>query len=253
LAAGIGGDLSGAFLAAEALHHHVHNTGAPGFRFRALALNMRGWLERSVGNLDQADDLSEQALRAADGAEFDEPTAHARLDQVEVLLIRGHTEAASGMLDDIASRLVPSSTMVWHQRQRVMLLSGRLALLIGDADRAVEQGDALLADARARSSERYAVLARHVRLVAAAAIGMPVDIAEVDDVVSAIDRVAALDSWRLIAELAGASGVASLWPQAEARAGALCTQAHDVAHLVPATVAGWTSASIDHLRHRWSR
>ncbi len=250
LAAGIAGDLGAAFRAADALGDHAQNTGVAGVRFAPLALNIRSWLERSVGNLDDASELSARALLTAERAAFDEPASHARLDQVELLMIHRRRADASLALDQATLRLAPMSTMAWHQQQRVMLLSGRLALLMGHPDRAAEFATRLGDDARERTSERYGVLAWQLRLVAAGAVGRPVDVSELGELLSAIDRVAALDGWRLIAELAAATGLASLWSEAESRARALSERTRDVPHLEQRVVDAWLSSTMDEFRRR---
>ncbi len=250
LAAGTAGDLGVAFRAADALRDHAENTGVAGVRFAPLALNMRSWLERSVGNLDRASELSMQALLKAEQADFDEPAAHARLDQVELMLIRRRRKGTSFALDEAAAHLRSTSTMAWHQQQRVMLLSGRLAMLTGHPTQAVEYAKRLGDDARDRSSERYGVLAWQMRLVAAGTVGRPADAGELGELLSAIDRLAALDSWRLIAELAAVTGVASLWPEAESRARRLVERTRDVPHIEQTVVRAWQDSTIDELRSR---
>ena len=248
LAAGTAGCLSDAFLAAESLQRHVDDAGASGARSLPFALNLRSWLERSVGNLDVAMQLSERALDAAGAASFDEPAAHARLDQVESLLAGGRAAEAGSALGAAVDLFSSTSTMAWHQQQRIMLLSARLALASGEHARAAELAAQLAEDAAARTSERYGVLARHVAMLAAAGSG---DLVPPDDVVSLLadlDRLAGLDAWRLTAQLAAGTGIAGLWSEAEARAASLCAQAADVAHLDPVAVERWVASTTENLR-----
>ncbi len=247
LAAGISGQLANAFHAAERLDHHANSTGVGGVRFRPFALNLRSWLERSVGNLELAWNLSERALDAAGRASFEEPAVHARLDQVEVLLATGQLDAAESVLHVAIEHQAPSCTMAWHQQQRVMLLSGRLALLAGDVHRAGNFATELAADARGRSSRRHEVLAAHLGLLVACHSGASPTADDVATLLPALDRLAALDAWQLVAQLASASGLASLWPEAQTRANALIAQVRDVEHLDPDLVEAWITSTLNGL------
>ena len=251
LAAGTGGMLPMAFRAADALYEHAHTTGAAGLRFGPIACNMRSWLERSVGNVELAAELSTNAVSTAESS-FDEPAAHARLDEVELLVIRGRLDAAAIALDNVKHGLRPSSTMAWHQYQRVLLLSGRVSLGCGDPATAAEFARQLLEDCHARSSQRYGVLGAHLLLIAGAADGHSPEPAEVRAILAAIDKLAGLDAWRLIAELASATGIARLWPEAEARALTLSVMASEVPHLDPRAVRAWTTSMIEGIRRRSS-
>ncbi len=249
LAAGICGDLVTAFQSAEALAHHADNSGTAGLRFRPIACNMRSWLERSVGNHDRAMWWTSQALLSAE-ASFDEPAAHARLDHVELLLITDQIDAAAVTLEELTRSLSPSSTMAWHQRQRAMLLSGRLALKQGDAPRAAHIARALGDDALAHSSQRPGVLASQLRIVADATAGQPTNADEVAALVRAIDRLAALESWRLIAEMAAATRLSSLFSEAEERARRLAVLTGDIPHLDAAAVGAWLGSTILAIRQQ---
>ena len=249
-ASGIAGDLATAYRAADALHEHAHHTGVAGVRFRPFVCNMRAWLERSVGNFGRAGELSEHALLDAVDASFDEPATHARLDQVELLLARHRLDAAADMLRVAREGFSSTSTMAWHLHQRMLLLSGRLSLLTGDPDRAALAAYELAVDARSRSSERYGVLAWQLRLLTDATLTRSLPAAEIDELLPALDRLAALDGWWLIAELAAASGIDRLWSEAESRSVAMSARAADVAHLDAHAVRAWMGSTIDGLRRR---
>ena len=248
LAAGTSGKLADAFHAADQLDRHANGTGVSGLRFRPFALNLRSWLERSVGNFDLAFDLSAQALIAAGQASFEEPAAHARLDQIEMLIALDRASIATTSLTDATAHLSPTSTMAWHQQQRVTLLSARLALVRGDDQLAANLAGQLAADADHRTSQRYAILARQVALVVAARCGVPLRSAEISSLLADLDRLAALDAWRLVAELAASTGSPALWSEAEVRSRWLCDQTREVEHLDPTTSEQWVASTMERIR-----
>ena len=248
LATGVAGELVRAFDAVDGLEQYADRSGVGGARFHPFAYNMRGWLERSVGNLDDAEHYSAMALDAAGHAAFDEPAMHARLDLVETRLIRGRDDDASDLLRDAVEHLEPTSTMGWHIQQRVAWLKGRLALAAGDCEGAAEQAQALVADATARGSQRYGVLGRHLGLVARSRSAGAAPGVQFDVLLADIARLAALDAWRLMAELAAHEQSDALWIAADAHAAALVAQTRTIAHLDSAAVGTWIRSTLDAMR-----
>ena len=248
LATGVAGELVQAFDAVDGLEQYADRSGVGGARFHPFAYNMRGWLERSVGNLDIAEGYSAMALDAAGHAAFDEPAMHARLDLVEIRLVRGRDVDASDLLRDAVEHLEPTSTMGWHLQQRVAWLKGRLALASGDRDGAAEQALALVKDATERGSQRYEVLGRHLGFVARGRSARAAPTADLDVLLADIARLAALDAWRLTAELAEREESDALWDAANVRAATLVAQTRNIAHLDQAAVGTWIRSTLDAMR-----
>jgi DNA-binding SARP family transcriptional activator len=245
LASGHAGDLRASFAAIDGLVHYADASGAAGVRFKPFAFNMRSWLERSAGNLDVAAGCSVEALEAAGTASFDEPAVFARLDLVEILLAMNRNAEAAAALRDATDHFAATSTMAWHQHQRVLWLSGRLALLDHDPRGAVASAEALALDADARGSPRYGMLARHLAMVCNVRSGQAPTDAQLDELLADLPRFAALDAWRLVAELAAATGFDRLWSHAEACAATLVARSREVAHLDPPSTERWIRSTLD--------
>jgi hypothetical protein len=203
MAHGLAGRLADASTALSALDRAVERLGPQGRRFAPVAVNVRSWLLRATGAVEQADALSGAALELATATAFEEPRSHARLDLAEGLRRAGDPGAAADVVDAVASSLDDDSTMAWHVRQRVLWLRGRLALAAGDADRAAELAASLVADADGRGAARYALLGRHL---AGLATPGALTAAGVEAMLADLDAQAGLDAWWLAAELALALG-----------------------------------------------
>jgi DNA-binding SARP family transcriptional activator len=205
MANGLAGRLRHAFTALDDLDRVVADQGAQGGRFRSIALNLRGWLLRSVGHDAAADACNLSALGVTTDPAFDEPHAHARLDLAEGCLRRHDHAGAAKWLDETERRLRPTSTMAWHIRQRRMWLGARVALSLGHDDQAATLASTLIEDSDRRGSQRYSVLGRHTALIcetrrAPQASGAPT----VHALVDGLRHQASLDAWWLLLDLADA-------------------------------------------------
>lgn len=254
LANGIAGRLAAASAAVAGLQAHADGSGVAGHRFRPMAANFRSWLERSVGDLAAAEKSSLEALDLAGHASFEEPAVHARLDLVEIYLGGGREADANEMLGVAAAHLESTCTMAWHLNQRLLWLSGRLALRAGDAAGAGACAAELASDAGARASQRYLVLADHLSvLVASRGPGNRHAVSDgdaaIERMLAGLDHLAGLDSWWLVAEWAAATGNDRLWQAARARAASLLARSRAVA-ADPFAVEKWLGASIELIRLR---
>jgi DNA-binding SARP family transcriptional activator len=229
-----GGDPVGSWTAAQELAAVADRAGEQGRRFQAVARNLEGWLRRGVGRAAEADELNREALdlSAAPGRENEpsdgmaEPRHVARLDLADGCLQRGDLVGAAAMLDQAAGVESWFGAMSWHQRDRRHLLLARFALASGDAHRAAELAATVASDSSARGARRYEAFANAVLARARVALGDPVpDSAALAAILDALDACAALESWWYAAELAAATRVDALWPEAERRAVALAASA----------------------------
>jgi hypothetical protein len=117
--------------------------------------------------------------------------------------------------------------MVWHQRQRVGLLTARLAWRAGDVDATEGAAQRILDDARRRGSARPAAQAELLVLLARTRRGGDIPPDRLDRVLAAHDKVAGLEAWRATAEAAAATGLPALTEAARRRASLLVDRAGD--------------------------
>lgn len=204
-------------------------------RYRSAAANMRAWALGGVGAWDEARASSERAREGT--AAFEEPRAHATLDLVQQCLDAGDEVAAAMWLDraEIASS-DDAGTMVWHQRQRVGLLTARLAWRTGDLDATEEAAQVVFDDARQRGSARTAILAELLVLLARARRGHEVGEDRWQRVLVGHDRMAGLEAWRASAQVAALTGCSEHVQATRRRAALLVERAGDRAGTAGRTV-----------------
>ncbi|HVM52699.1 MAG TPA: BTAD domain-containing putative transcriptional regulator [Acidimicrobiales bacterium] len=229
MALGLRGRVLDALAACDTGADLAAHGGDAGLRMVPAIDNLRSWLLRGVGRLDEADDISVRVFEStASSPATMEMHCAAALDLLDGRLQRGDLAGAEAAVE--RARVVEpfAGTMAWHQRQRYLVLQARFALATGDRDRAVELATTAADDAAARGTARYALLARAVQ-------GEP-------DAVDGLDRVAGLEAWWVTAELAARTGDDGLWRDAERRAGALVAAAGPHADTLRSWVATRFSA-----------
>jgi DNA-binding SARP family transcriptional activator len=226
LSAGMRGRPVEAWRAADQGAALAASAGESGARFLAVTENIRSWMLRSLGRLEEADECNQRALEIGSRAPgTTEMVFAAGLDLADGRLLAGDADGASSRLDDLTHLLTGQGSMTWHHRQRYGVLRARIALLTGDHDLARELAASVVADADARGTPRYGAFARLVCGEAAAAAGESVDHADIDAALLQLDRCAGLEAWRVTAELAARTGVERWWRDADRRAGALVANA----------------------------
>jgi ATP/maltotriose-dependent transcriptional regulator MalT len=149
---------------------------------------------------------------------FGEPVSHAHLDLAELALRRGALDDAQAHVKFTDERIADHHTMAWHQRQRVLLMRSRCAHAAGDFDTAMSYAEQSLHDAERRGTRRYLVLADVQRATTAAAMGHPLDQAVVATTLAELSKVAGLEAWLLIADLAACARDDRWWSAAESAA-----------------------------------
>jgi hypothetical protein len=206
----------------------VTRAGPVGARFAGPAANVRAWLLRHTGSPEHADDRNRAALELTSDAEG-RPASEsvmeyhyvALLDLADGRLLADDGAGAAAFVERLAPVDAWEGTMAWHQRHRLGLLRARLALLDGDRDGAAAHAAAVVDDAAARGARRYEVLGA-AWLALAGGDGEP---ARLQAVVDGLGEVAALEGWRLVAELGRAFDVPAWGAEAGRRVLALVAAA----------------------------
>ena len=206
--------------------------GEEGVRFVIGLENVRSWLLRRCGGLEEANEISAAALEAAEGrrsGQTGEMHGAALLDLFDGALALGDLDLASHAEQRAELVTQVAVTMAWHHRQRLGVLQAQLALLKGDLDRARERAAWVITDTSERGTRRYRALGEAVHALVELRAGERLDLDDVEAKMSALDGCAAPEAWSLTAELAAASGVDRWWRDAERRAGALIGGAGELA------------------------
>jgi DNA-binding SARP family transcriptional activator len=227
LALGYLGRAADALQVCDDLDAAIERSGPVGLRLHGPAGNLRGWLLRSLGQLEAADDANVAVLERTSGPgggpasdSVSEYFYVALLDLADGCLLWGDVDGAKRYADRLAAVDTWSGTMAWHQRHRLGLLRARLALAAGDKDAACEQATTVVLDAQARGTRRYELLGRG--WLALADHG---DVEAAGPIVAALPSVAALESWRLTALLADLHDVADWRRDSERQALAIAAAA----------------------------
>ena len=227
LALGQLGRVGDALVACDRLDDAVASAGEVGRRFVGPACNVRAWVLRGMGRLEEADERNRAAIdavaasgRTRSGASMAEAHWVALLDLADGRLVAGDPEGAAHLADALAPLATWNGTMAWHQRHRLGLLRARLSLADGDREGAVEAAGSVATDAGRLGARRYRTLA-----LAVAGIAGDGDVASLDLVVDALASCAGLEGWRLVAELGAARGVDRWRAEADRRAAALVRSA----------------------------
>ena len=204
----------------------IVRAGAIGVRFRGPAANIRAWMLRWCGAVDEADEYNTEALAQTDATG---PRAEAYyaglLDLADGRMLVDDLHGAHAVVDRLAPIAQWEGTMAWHQRHRWHLLRARLALATGGRDEAAGLAAEVEDDAKARGARRYELLATGIGALAG---GEPAsDLARLDKVITGLKECAVLDGWYLVHQLANAFQVDAWHAEAEQRAAAIVRSAPD--------------------------
>jgi DNA-binding SARP family transcriptional activator len=193
-------------------------------RFLGRADNYRSWVLRNLGAHEEA--------AAASGTAWDlvgevrdlghaEAHSHAALDLADAALRAGDLGTAEGWLDRMAGAPTSAHVMRWRIDLRHDLLRGRWALSAGDATRAAELGERVVTESTRLGVPRYTRQAEALLARARLASGDAVDLDALEATALALTEGAPLESWWLLAELAGDTGEPRFRALAEQRVDAL--------------------------------
>jgi DNA-binding SARP family transcriptional activator len=194
-------------------------------RFAGRAVNFAGWVLRNLGAYTEALDHHHEALEAGQGQGTADVTVAALEDLAEHGLESGDADAAASRLAEAGALLRADLVFGWRLRLKHQLLTGRLALLRGEAERARAEASALASRASELGVPRYASVARLLAYRADHALGRPVDPAAVAVDLDLLDRCVAIEAWWWTCDMAADFGVVTWRDRAADRAARLARDA----------------------------
>ena len=217
-------------------------------RFAGRAVNFAGWVLRNLGAREWALDHHREALRLSRRQGTAEVTIAALEDIAEHCLDGGDLGGARSGLDEAGALLGAERDLVfgWRLRLKQRLMTARLALAAGEAERALDEAGALEAAAVALGVPRYVSVARLLRHRASWALGKPADPDAVIADLDLLDRSVAIEAWWWTGDLAQDLASRALLDRAAERASRMERQAGEHAAAFRAAVAWrldrWQSA-----------
>ena len=164
-------------------------------RFAGRAVNFAGWVLRSLGAWQEALDRHHEALEAGQGQGTADVTIAALEDLAEQHLETADADGAQSRLAEAGALLRGDLVFGWRLRLKHQLLTGRLALLRGDAEQALAQARELEARAAALGVPRYTSVARLLAHRAGHALGRPADPGAVAADLDLLDSCVAIEAW----------------------------------------------------------
>ena len=185
-------------------------------RWTPRPLNLRGWIVRNLGALDEADELNRAAIEAARAQHLDEPLANGLLDLASGRLLAGDADAADGLLREAMPFTTIEHAFRWRHQLRGRLLRATLDRETGNFEAARAGATSLAADAARLGTPRYEVQALLVAAMAARQQGRAPDHGAVDQLLQRLDEVAGLEGWRITADVAAVFDVPA-WRESAAR------------------------------------
>ncbi len=194
-------------------------------RFAGRAVNFAGWVLRNLGAYPEALDHHHEALEAGQGQGTADVTVAALEDLAEHALEAGDPDAAAARLAGAGALLRADLVFGWRLRLKHQLLTGRLALLRGEAERARAEASALASRAAELGVPRYASVARLLAYRADHALGRPVDPAAVAADLDRLDRCVAIEAWWWTCDMATDFGLPAWGDRAADRAARLARDA----------------------------
>jgi len=192
-------------------------------RFAGRAVNFAGWVLRNLGARQEALDHHHEALEAGQGTE--DVTIAALEDLAEQDLEAEDPDGAQSRLQEAAALLGGDLVFGWRLRLKHQLLTGRLALLRGDAESALAEASGLAARATALGVPRYASVARLLAHRANHALGRPPDHDAVAADLDLLDRCVAIEAWWWTCDVAADFGQPAWRDRAADRAARLARDA----------------------------
>jgi tetratricopeptide (TPR) repeat protein len=194
-------------------------------RFAGRAVNFAGWVLRSLGAADEAADHHRQALELGRSQGTAEVTIAALEDLAEQCVQAGDADGAQIRLAQARALLTGDLVFGWRLELKHQLITGRLALLRGDAGAALAAATELETRAAALGVPRYVTVARVLTHRARRALGLPVDLDVLAADLDRLDGVVAVEAWWWTGEAAADFGVPAWLDVAAERAERLARQA----------------------------
>jgi DNA-binding SARP family transcriptional activator/tetratricopeptide (TPR) repeat protein len=174
-------------------------------RYGSLGDNMSSWVLRNIGESPRARECNLSARESARATGYPELEVYAVLDLCDDDLASGDADAAASRLGEARELMREPYAYRWRHELRVKLLEGRLALLRGFADAAVESAAALVIKAAERYAPRYVSLGSALAMQAHATLGEAPDGAQITALSERLATIAGVEAWRILGELGSAS------------------------------------------------
>jgi DNA-binding SARP family transcriptional activator/tetratricopeptide (TPR) repeat protein len=222
-ALGIAGKWTAALDALDSLDRVIGSRGDK--RFPPVAANVRGWLLRGVGQLDEAVELHLAAVDMAPGPTFLESHYAALLDLAECHLARGDLDSAAEAIADCSGIPDWTGSMWWRHGNRYRLIGDRLASLGGEHKESADDARAVAELAAERGDQRYRCRAEIVAATIDARAGAAHDAQQLGVLVDRFKPMSGPDGWRDLAELGSQTGLDAIWRSAQSHAASLVADA----------------------------
>jgi AAA ATPase domain/Bacterial transcriptional activator domain len=216
-------------------------------RFAGRAVNFAGWVLRSLGAPGEAADHHREALELGPSQGTAELTIAALEDLAEQCVEAGDPDGARARLAQARALLTGDLVFGWRLDLKHQLITGRLALLGGDAEAALAAAAELHTRAVALGVPRYVSVARVLAHRARRELGLPVDLDTVAADLDRIEAAVAVEAWWWTGETAAAFAVPAWLDLAAERAERLARQAGDYSDTLRRAAArrldGWRAAA----------
>jgi hypothetical protein len=213
-----------------------------------VAANLRGWLLRGAGLLDEAGELHELAAGSDSGPTFQEARYAGLLDLAECHLAAGHFDQGVAAVGAARSVLDWTGSMSWRHRNRYRLLADRVAALGGTYADAAGDARAVARGAESRGDLRYGYRGLLVAATIEARSGAHGDLETIGQLVERFVPLCGPDGWRDLAELAAATGSIEIWRRAERQASAIVAEAGTRPRIDGDQVAAAVRRQLDRLK-----
>jgi DNA-binding SARP family transcriptional activator len=197
-------------------------------RFAGRAVNFAGWVLRNLGAADQARERHLKALELGQAGEgIPELTVAALEDLAEQCVEAGDPDGAQSRLNQARALLAGDLVFGWRLELKHQLITGRLALLRGDAELALATASGLETRAAALGVPRYVSVARILRHRARRAMSLPVDLDAVAEDLDLVRGSVAIEAWWWTGETAADLAVPAWLDDAAGQAERLARQSGD--------------------------
>ena len=195
-------------------------------RFGGRAVNFAGWVLRNLGAAGPAHDRHLEALELGQAGQGIPELAIAALqDLAEECVQAGDADGAQARLTQARILLTGNLVFGWRLGLKHQLITGRLALLRGDAEAALAAATELETRAAALGVPRYVSVARVVKHRARRALSLPVDLNVVAADLDLVEGSVAVEAWWWTGEAAADLAVPAWVDLAADRAERLARQA----------------------------
>ena len=171
-------------------------------RFAGRAVNFAGWVLRNLGAWTEALDHHQEALEVSQRQGTADVTIAALEDLAEQCLDAGDSDGAAARLAEAGALLHGDLVFGWRLQLKHRFIAARLALLRGDAERALADASDLAARAAELGVPRYTSVARLLAHRANHALGRPVDPGVVAADLDLLDSCVAIEAWRWTCDVA---------------------------------------------------